>query len=280
MKTIRGYAVAVLLIAAGLGALAQAGQRADEKVFQDIKRLVFDEKWTDARSMIEEFLARYPQSSYGAQVLYYRSKCLEKQDGHERAALASYKEYLRVKDGNTKQVEDAEVAIIELAMKLYDAGDKTYLQEVEERISSPNKVVRYYAAVQLSYVKEKRIADRSVPVLKQIILEEKDPELRDRAKIALMRVSPDALAGLEEPRADKKPRMLRIFIQGEKNEKFEFSIPWALADLALAALSEEDKAALRAKGYDIARIVRDLQSTKGTIIEINAEGKRFRIWIE
>jgi len=49
---------------------------------------------------------------------------------------------------------------------------------------------------------------------------------------------------------------------------------------ALAALSEEDKAVLRAKGYDIAKIIRDLQSAKGNIIEIKADGKRIRIWLD
>ena len=205
---------------------------------------------------------------------------IENQKGKERAALNSYKEYLRLKDGNKNLIEDAEVSIIDLAMKLYDAGDKTFVQEVEERISSSNKVVRYYAAVQLSYVKEKRIADRSVPVLKRILKDEKNAELRDRAKIALMRVSPEALADVEEPLSARKPRMLRVFIGGDRGEKFEFSIPWSLADLALGALSEEDKAALRAKGYDIAKIIRDLQSAKGNIIEIIADGKRFKIWIE
>jgi len=269
-----------LLVAAGMAALAQTPKTTDERVFQEIKILVLDEKWAEAQTRLDDFIARHPQSTYSGQALYYRARCLENQEGRERAAINSYKEYLRLKDGNKNLVEDAEVSVIDLAMKLYDEGEKGFVREVEERIASPNKVVRYYAAVQLSYVKEKRIADRSVPVLLQILKEEKSAELRDRAKIALMRVSPEALADVEEPPSARKPRMLRIFVAGDRGEKFEFSIPWSLADLALAALSDEDKVALRAKGYDIAKIIRDLQSAKGNIIEITADGKRFRIWIE
>lgn len=280
MRTIRICAVAALLIAAGLTALAQPPQIPAERIFQEIKSLVLDEKWTEAEARLEDFIVRFPQSPSYGQAVYYRARCLENQTGKERASLNSYKEYLRLKDGNRNLGEDAEVSIIDLAMKLYDEGDRGFVREVEERISSPNKVVRYYAAVQLSYVKEKRIADKSVPVLIQILKEEKSAELRDRAKIALMRVSPEALADVEEPPSARKPRMLRIFVAGDRGEKFEFSIPWSLADLALAALSEVDKAALRAKGYDIAKIIRDLQSAKGNIIEITADGKRFRIWIE
>ena len=280
MRTIRIYAGAALLIVAGLTALAQPLQTPAERVFQEIKSLVLDEKWTEAEARLDDFIVRFPQSPYYGQAVYYRARCLENQGGKERAALNSYKEYLRLKDGNKNLGEDAEVSIIDLAMKLYDEGDKGFVREVEERISNPNKVVRYYAAVQLSYVKEKRIADKSVPVLKKILQEEKSAELRDRAKIALMRVSPQALAAVEDAPSDRKPRMLRIHIAGGRGEKLEFSIPWSLADLALAALSEEDKAALRAKGYDIARIIRDLQSVKGNIIEITADGKRIKIWIE
>ena len=280
MRIIRIYAAVALLIAAGMAALAQTPKTTDERVSQEIKTLVLDEKWGEAQTRLDDFAVRYPQSPYYGQAVYYRARCLENQEGKERAALNSYKEYLRLKDGNKNLIEDAEVSIIDLAMKLYDAGNKTFVREVEERISSSNKVVRYYAAVQLSYVKEKRIADRSVPVLKQILKDEKNAELRDRAKIALMRVSPEALADVEEPLSARKPRMLRIFIGGDRGERIEFSIPWSLADLALGALSEEDKAALRAKGYDIAKIIRDLQSAKGNIIEIIADGKRFKIWLE
>ena len=270
----------ILLLAAGWAAQAGTPQTADDKAFQEIKLLVLDEKWPEAQSRLDDFMIRYPQSSFYGQAVYYRARCLENQEGKERIAVQSYKEFLRLKDENKNLVEDAEVSIIDLAMKLYDEGDKGFVREVEDRISSPNKVVRYYAAVQLSYVKEKRIADKSVSVLKQMLRDEKDADLRDRAKIALMRVSPEALEALEEPPSDRKPRMLRISILGDKDEKVEFSIPWALADLALAALSDEDKAALRAKGYDVARIIRDVQSAKGNILEISAEGKRIKIWID
>jgi len=284
MKTIRIYMAVLIFIAAGLGALAQTAQTADEKSFQEIKLLVFDEKWMEAQSRLEDFLARYPQSSYYSQALYYRSKCLEEQEGKEREALSSYKEYLRLKDRNKNLAEDAEVSVIDLAMKLYDEGDKGFVREVEDRISSPNKVVRYFAAVQLSYVKEKRIADKSVPVLKQIIEEEKSTELRDRARIALLRVSPEALAGIEEKRGEKKVRMLKIVVMDDRTKKIEFqlNIPWALADLALAAIPEEEKATMRMKGYDINKILKELQSVKGRILEINdaKEGKTIKIWIE
>jgi len=287
MKTVRIYMAVLILVAAGLGAVGQTtetAQTAEGKLFQEIRHLYFDEKWTEAQTRLEDFLVRYPQSPFYAQALYYKSKCLEEQDGMEREALRSYKEFLRLRDRNKDLAEDAEVSIIDLAMKLYDQGDKGFVREVEDRLASPNKVVRYYAAVQLSYVKEKRIADKSVPILKQIIEEENSGELRDRARIALLRVSPDALAGVEERRNEKKVRMLRIVVMDDRTKKIEFqlNIPWALADLALSAIPDEEKATIRQKGYDINKILKGVQEGRGTILEINdaKERKTIKIWIE
>jgi len=282
MKTLRIILAVGLVLAAAVSVPAQTGD--DDKRFQAAKQLVFDEKWAEAQARLEDFLARFPQSPLAPQALYYRSKCLAEQDGREREALASFKDYLKLKDRNRNLGEDAEVSVIDLAMKLYDRGDAGFLKEVESRIDHPDKAVRYYAAVQLSYVKEKRIADRSVPVLKRIIEEESNGELRDRARIALLRVSPEALAGLEDRPAEKRIRMLRIMVLDtiSKKVEFELNIPWALADLALSAIPEEQKAAIKDKGYDINRILGDLQSARGTVFEVNdlKTGTTLRIWIE
>jgi hypothetical protein len=280
-------AVRILLAAGAILAAAAAlpAQTADEdRRFQDAKQLVFDEKWAEAQARLEDFLARFPRSPLVPQAQYYKSKCLGEQEGREREALAEYKAYLKLADRNASLVEDAEVSIVDLAMKLYDRGDKGFLREVESRIDHRDKAVRYYAAVQLSYVKEKRIADRSVPVLKRIIEEETSGELRDRARIALLRVAPEALAGVEERRDEKRARMLRIEVLDPVTKKavFKLTIPWALADLALTAIPDDQKAAIRAQGTDINRILRDLQASRGTVFEVNdpKSGTVLRIWIE
>jgi len=282
MKTLRVILAVGLALAAAARLPAQTGD--EDKRFREAKQLVFDEKWADAEARLSDFLARFPRSPLAPQALYYKSKCLGEQDGREREALASFKDYLKLGDQNRSLGEDAEVSVIDLAMKLYDRGDKGFVKEVESRISHPNKTVRYYAAIQLSYVKEKRIADESVPVLKRIIEEESSAELRDRARIALLRVSPEALAGIEERRETPRLRMLRIEVRDKETRHvvFTLSIPWALADLALSAIPDDQKSALRAQGYDINTILRDLQSARGTVLEVADPkgGTVLRIWIE
>jgi len=280
MKNIRIYVGIAILLAAGLGAWAQ--QAADEKLFQEARLLILDERWEPAQAKLEEFLDKYPKSAFFPQALYYKAKCLEERE-KDREALAAYKEYLRLKDKNKNLAEDAEGSVIEIAFRFYEKGDKSHLGEIEERLESPSKVVRYYAAIKLSFVKEKDIATKGIPILKSIIRDERDTELTDRARIALLRVSPESLSDLEQ-RTERKARMLRFQVYDNRLKKLEVavSIPWALADLFLSAVPEKERQEMRAEGYDIDRILRDLQSAKGTIIEINVakEGKIIKIWIE
>jgi len=272
--------IGILLLASFfLNAYAQTPP--DEKLFQEAKILIFDEKWEGAQQKLEELMIKYPESTWFSQALFYKAKCLGEQGGKEREALSAYKAYLERKDKNANLAEESETSIIALASQLYSSGEKTYLKEIEERLESPNKVVKYYAAFELSYVEDKNIASKSIPVLKQIVDQEKDARFKDRAKIALLRVSPAALKDLEEEKYTNQVRVLKIRVidQRTKKEEFSLNIPWALADLALGAIPDKDKATMRRKGYDLDKIIRDLKKI-GNIIEIADEGKVIKIWIE
>ncbi len=75
---------------------------------------------------------------------------------------------------------------------------------------------------------------------------------------------------------------MRIEAVDESSGRIALSLtlPRALADLALSAIPDEDKRALRAKGYDIQKIMAELESARGKIVEISFEGKRLRIWLD
>lgn len=278
--------IPVILLAAllfgGLPVAAQSG--GEDKAFQEVKLLVFDEKWTEALSRLDAFLARNPKDSLSVPALYYRAKCLEEIGLRNEDALRAYKEYLSRGDRNKSLASDAEASIITLALKLYEKGDRSYLPEVEERLTHPEKDVRYYAAIQLSYVKEKKAAAKSVPILKKMMTEETNPELRDRAKIALLRVEPEALAQIpDRTTASRKVRMFHIQIMDQRTKAVELSLnlPFALADLALSGISAEDRDLISGRGYDIEKILKELKET-GSILEINdaKEGKSIKIWID
>jgi hypothetical protein len=273
--------LAAVLLAGSLPAAVSSA--ADDKSFQEIKLLVFDEKWAEALSSLDAFLARNPADPQFVPALYYRAKCLEEIGGRDEDALRAYREYLGRGDRNKSLSADAEASIIDLAVNLSDHGDRSYLPEVEERLTHPDKDVRYYAAIRLSYVKEKKAAAKSVPVLKKMLVEETNPELRDRAKIALLRVEPEALAETPDRTAVRHVRMFHIQIFDVRTNKSELSLnlPFALADLALSGMSTDDRALLKGRGYDIDKILNELKAG-GNILEINDDknGKSIKIWID
>jgi len=263
---------------------ASARAQADEKLFQEAKILIFDEKWENAQAKLEELLEKYPNSPWFSQAVFYRAKCLEKRGGKKTEALKTYTSYLELKGLSLSFSEESERSIINLACDLYESGEKRYLQEAEKRLSSSSRVIRYYAATQLSYVSDKKVAAKAIPVLKEILEKERDEELRDRAKISLLRIDPDALKGLEEHRYEKEILVLKIrtYKEGKDIPSVKIDIPWALADLALKAISDKDKQIMKNEGYDFDRIIKELLENEGKILDFHDEesGTTIKIWIE
>ncbi len=277
------YKIAALVGLVLLATLAPAaGQtaKAEERLIQEAKVLLFDGKWDGALGKLEKFLSDYPSSPLAAQALFYKAKVLSNLDGRESEAISAFKTYLGTKDKNSSLMEESEVTLIDLAYKLYGQGNKSYLKEIESRLESPNGGVRIYAAFKLSYLKDKALAAKSVPILKNILREEDDPELRDRAKIALLRVDPAALEGVGEEKSPSRARLLRIEVSEGGRRTVSIKIPWALADLAMQAIPPKEKQMLRQKGYDLDRIFKELEKTKSSIIEISEENTLIKIFIE
>jgi hypothetical protein len=284
-KTI--YAISLVLVlglgqAAALRADPQAAN--DEALFREAKLLVFDKSWKAALDKLDELTDKFPSSPLAGQALFYKGECLSGLGGRERDALRAYKSYIRLPEARPSLVEESEGSIVDLAFDLYEGGDATALRDIESRLEHANKVVRYYAAYKLSLVGDKKVAVKAAPILTRIVETEKDPELLDRARIALMRVSPESLKSADDraPRLGT-PRMLRIRIReaGKKEPVFSLNIPFALADLALSAMDEDDKAAMRKKGYDLNRIINDLAKSKESILRIAGDdGSVIEIWID
>ncbi len=270
-----------ILLLASLLLQAYAQAQPDEKLFQEAKILIFDKEWKDAQEKLEDLLEKYPDSAWYSQAVFYRAKCLEERKGKELEALKAYRDYIKRKNRSKSLTEDSELSIIGLAYELYKDGKRSYLAEIEKRLSSSNRVVRYFAAIKLSQVEEKKVASGAVPVLKEIIEKEKDDELRDRAKIALLRVDPGVLKDLEDERSVRGARLLKIRVWKDGELTLKINIPWALADLALRSIEEEEKAALKKEGYDLDTITKTLIEAGEIIyIENKEEGTIIKIWIE
>ncbi|MGZ5497929.1 MAG: hypothetical protein ACXWHI_04335, partial [Candidatus Aminicenantales bacterium] len=181
----------VLVLGLAQAAALRAGVQAatDESLFREAKLLLFDKSWKAALDKIDELIDKFPSSPLSGQALFYKGECLSGIGGREREALRAYKGYIGLDDAKPSLVEESEGSIVDLAFDLYKEGNKSALREIESRLDHENKVVRYYAAYKLSFVSDKKEAAKAAPILSRIVETEKDPELLDRARIALMRVS-------------------------------------------------------------------------------------------
>lgn len=280
MKRVTIYLGLILL--ASLFLQVYAGMQPDEELFYEARILFLDMKWKKAQKKLDELLEKYPNSRWFSQALYWKAKCLQEQEGKELEALDTYKSYAKRKDRSKILTEETEVAIIDLASKLYNRGKRSYLKEIEKRLFHSNRVVKYYAAFELSYVKDKKVSAKAVPVLKEILESESDDRLRDKAKIALLRIDPGALKDFEEKRSERKIAVLkiRIYKKGQTKPEVRINIPWALADLALRAISDENKVMMNAEGYDLDRIRKELLEYRGEIIRFEDKDRIIEIWID
>lgn len=260
---------------------AYAHMQSDEELFQEAKILIFDKEWENAQEKLEELLEDFPDSPLHSQVLFYLGRTLENQKGKEKNAISVFKKYILRSDSNEVLTQEAETSIIKLSFVLYEKGRKSYLKEIKARLYRPNRIVRYYAAIRLSYLEDKREASEAIPILKKILEEEEDEELKDKAKIALLRIDSDYFQDYEEKRDERRLMLMKFKVINKRTreETFSLSIPWALADLALANIPEDAKAELRKEGYDLDRILKEIIEG-GRIIEIETKETIIKIWID
>jgi len=260
---------------------AYAHMQFDEELFQEAKIMIFDKEWENAQKKLEELLEDFPDSPLFSQALFYLGRTLENQKGEEKEAISVFEKYILRADSNEVLTQEAETSIIKLSFVLYEKGKKSYLKEIKTRLYHPNRIVRYYAAIRLSYLENKREAIKSIPILKEILEEEEDEELKDKAKIALLRIDPDYFQEYEEKRDERRLLLMKFKVISKRThaETFSLSIPWALADLALANIPDDAKAELRKEGYDLDRILKEIIEG-GKIIEIETKETIIKIWID
>lgn len=253
--------------------------QADKNAFEKAKLLIFDKQWAAALKQLDEVIGKNADSRFYAAALFYRGKCQEEL-GATKQALESYEKFIKTSE-SSNLAEEAQISIIDLAAGLYQAGEKDYLQKILALLDHENKLVSYYAAFKLSYLPDRKTAARALPVLQAILDKEKDEELRDRAKIAVMRIDPARLKGMDRQNKGLADKMLkiRIFEKNNPQETVSLNIPLALADLALKSLSSEQKRTLQKEGYSLDDILNQL-TAKGMKIDIQDKDGVIQIWVE
>lgn len=265
-----------LLLGCGLAGMAA---QADQAAFEKAKLLIFDKQWAAALTQLDEIIDRHSGSRFRATALFYRGKC-QAELGKAKPALASYEKFV-AEAGGSNLAEEALISIADLAAGLVEAGEKSLLPKLLDLLGNENRVVSYYAAFKVSYLPDRKTAARALPVLQAVLDNEKDEELRDRAKIAIMRIDPARLKAMDKQHKSLADRLLkiRVFDKQSRKEKISLSIPLALADLALKALSAEQKRTMQKQGYNLDDLLNRVTS-QGTKIDIQGEDEVIQIWVD
>jgi hypothetical protein len=281
-RTIWGLALLALL------ASAPARAQGDAATLSKAKALYFDRDYAAAREAWRAVLADGGRDAEAAR--YWIARCSEELKESERA-LAEYEGFLASRPSDRTLVEEAKTSRVALAVRLAKTGDASRLSIARDALQDASRTVRYFAALQLASLGPE-VGRPAVPVLLEIVDRERDDDLVERAKLALMRVDRDALAraqgvrpARETPRAGAREASwvrVRIFEKGSARPKLAINLPVALAELVFKSLPEDAVADLRKEGYDAATFWQKLKKLGPTeILTVEGdEGERIQIWLE
>jgi len=275
--------MAALLLAALLlpaGALAQA----DAEKLRAAKALFFDRQYAQAREAWQAVRASGPGPEAQA-ALYWIARCSESLGESERA-LGEYGQYLAARPADRALAEEAKTSRVALAVKLAKAGKTQHLDVARDALADPNRTVRYFAALQLASLGAEE-GKAAVPVLREILAQEKDEDLVERAKLALLRLDRTALSEAPSPSPRRGAReaawvRVRIYEKGSSKPQVSINLPVALADLVFKSLPDGAVADLRKEGYDARTFWERLKKTgPAEILTIEGDdGERIQVWIE
>jgi hypothetical protein len=282
-----GVLAGLVLAAVGLAGSARA---ADPELARKAKALFFDRQYAEARDAWQAVLQRSPRGPEADQAAFWIARASESLGEGERA-FREYGAFLARRPADKALADEARTNRVGLAAQLYKAGQRQHLDVLVAGLDDPSRTVRYYAALQLANLGPDA-GKRALPMLCGIVKDERDEDLVDRAKLAILKLDPQSSClRSSSVRAEARPgperaegRMLRvrIFEKGLARPKVTVNLPMALADLLFKALPEDAKRELLRKGYDADNFWAQLKKLGPTeIIDIEGdEGEKIQIWIE
>lgn len=112
-----------------------------DKIYQKAYNFILDEKWVDARELLEVIISDHPKSAWVDDACFWKCYSLEKQERSPEKSFDCYKEFIE-KYPESKWTDDAKSNMIRLAKKLskygkpeYEAIIRSLQQSEDEEIS-------------------------------------------------------------------------------------------------------------------------------------------------
>jgi hypothetical protein len=275
--------LAALALGAVLLLAVAAPAEPDPEALRQAKALFFDRQYAEARTAWQGI-----QDAGGSRdATYWIARCSESLGESERA-LGEYGRYLATKPADRALVEEAKTSRVSLAVKLAKQGQPQHTRIALDSLGDVSRTVRYFAALQVASLGTDECRP-AVPVLKEILAKEKDEDLADRAKLALLKCDRNALPP-PAPLPPKPPSSakaaswvhIRIYQKGESKPNVAINLPVALADLVFKALPDSAMQDLRREGYDAGKFWEALKKTgPAEILTVEGkDGERIQVWLE
>jgi len=274
-----------LALAAGLAPAAASATPPDPEALRQAKALFVDRQYAESRAAWQSILDAGSVKDTPA-APYWIARCSESLGENERA-LSEYGRYLATRPADRALTEEAKTSRVSLAVKLAKQGQPAHTGIALDALSDVSRTVRYFAALQVSTLGPDQCKP-AVPVLKEILASEKDEDLVDRGKLALLKCDRSALP----PPAPMPPRApsgrtaswvhIRIYEKGQSKPNVAINLPVALADLVFKALPDSAVEDLRKEGYDARRFWEALKKTgPAEILTVEGkDGERIQVWLE
>lgn len=281
-----------LALAASLWSAAASAAQPDPEALRQAKALFFDRQYAEARAAWQGVLDASGVKDAPA-APYWIARCSESLGENERA-LSEYGRYLATKPADRALSEEAKTSRVSLAVKLAKEGEPRHARIALDGLGDVSKTVRYFAALQVASLGPEE-GKPAIPVLKEIIAKEKDDDLVERAKLALIRLDRNALPPPApvppKPAASGKPVAsgkaaswvhIRIYEKGQSKPNVAINLPVALADLVFKSLPDSAIADLRKEGYDARSFWEALKKTgPAEILTVEGkDGERIQVWLE
>src|SRR5262245_27618144 len=292
-----------------LAATSMPARAADEgQLLSKIKTEVFDQQWDSVLEACDQFISQFSRSQALPRAYYYRAQALEHVKGKETEAIEAYSLYLTkfpTESGALK--EDALLSRLTLATSLYLKGDKRHTAVVLEGMDLKG-YPRVYAAIQGSKIDHAAARKKAVPILKDCAATESDPELRNECVVAILRIDPKAVPPntvppplppqkIDGPGPPPPPpgapaaptRLIKVEVYDKvkKQVVVRVNLPLAFAELLLDSLGDNYKDEVEGEFYkkfkmpDMKKLMDSIkQSGPQTLIEIDEEDQRIKVWIE
>jgi hypothetical protein len=275
-----------LALAACLWSAAASAAQPDPEALRQAKTLFFDRQYAEARAAWQGVLDASGVKDAPA-APYWIARCSESLGENERA-LAEYGRYLATKPADRALTEEAKTSRVSLAVKLAKQGQAAHKRIALDSLNDVSRTVRYFTALQVATLGPDECRP-AIPVLKEILAKEKDDDLVERSKLALLRCDASALPPPASPQA--KPAAsakaaswvhIRIYEKGQSKPNVAINLPVALADLVFKSLPDSAIADLRKEGYDARSFWEALKKTgPAEILTVEGkDGERIQVWLE